>query len=210
MKKIVLLGDSIRKGYDKYVKMAFKDVAEVYYPTENCRFAAYTLRFLPEWKKAFGCGDDVDCVHWNVGLWDSLVLFDEHLTPLEIYKYYIERVCNQIQRLFPKAKVIFATSTPVIERLFKENKRYNKDIELYNAAAIAIAKEHGFEITDLYAVANKAPEEYHSDLTHYYTKEGTRLLAEQVIEHLEKQLDIKATPLDYDQLFSNTTDIIGI
>ena len=27
MKKIVLLGDSIRKGYDKYIKMAFKDVA---------------------------------------------------------------------------------------------------------------------------------------------------------------------------------------
>ena len=101
MKKIVLLGDSIRKGYDKYVKMAFKDVAEVYYPPENCRFAAYMLRFLPEWKKTFDCGDDVDCVHWNVGLWDSLVLFDEHLTPLEIYKYYIERVCNQIQRLFP-------------------------------------------------------------------------------------------------------------
>ena len=31
MKKIVLLGDSIRMGYDKYVKEALADVAEVYY-----------------------------------------------------------------------------------------------------------------------------------------------------------------------------------
>ncbi len=210
MKKIVLIGDSIRKGYDKYVKMAFADVAEVYYPKENCRFAAYTLRFLPAWKAEFECGDDVDCVHWNVGLWDSLVLFDEHLTPIEIYEYYIERVCNQIQRLFPKAKVIFATSTPVIERLFKENKRYNKDIERYNAAAAEIAKKHGFTINDLYSVAAAAPEEYHSDLTHYYTKEGTQLLAGQVIACIENRLGIKATQLDYDRLFSETDDIVGI
>ena len=32
MKKIVLIGDSIRMGYDKYVKMALEGVAEVYYP----------------------------------------------------------------------------------------------------------------------------------------------------------------------------------
>lgn len=40
MKKILILGDSIRQGYDKYVKMSFQDVAEVYYPGDNCRFAA--------------------------------------------------------------------------------------------------------------------------------------------------------------------------
>ena len=69
MKKIVLIGDSIRKGYDRYTKMALEDVAEVYYPEENCRFAAYTLRHLPDWKDQFNSGDDVDCVHWNAGLW---------------------------------------------------------------------------------------------------------------------------------------------
>ena len=35
MKKILLLVDSIRKGYDKYVKIAFGGVAEVYFPEEN-------------------------------------------------------------------------------------------------------------------------------------------------------------------------------
>ena len=74
MKKIVLIGDSIRQGYDKYVKMAFEGVAEVYYPKENCRFASYILRNLIDWKESMKCGDDVDLVHWNAGVWDNLIL----------------------------------------------------------------------------------------------------------------------------------------
>ena len=76
MKKIVLLGDSIREGYDKYVKYAFEGTAKVYYPKENCRFASYILRHLPDWKRDFGECDDVDLVHWNAGLWDDLVMAD--------------------------------------------------------------------------------------------------------------------------------------
>ena len=55
-----------------------------------------------------------------------------------------------------------------------------------------------------------APVEYHSDLTHYYTKEGTRIITNQVIEHIEKALDIKAEPLDYDALFDKKDDAEGI
>ena len=75
MKKIVLIGDSIRMGYDKYVKEALADVAEVYYPEENCRFAEYTLRFAHEWKSRGKWPDDIDLVHWTVGLWDVCEIF---------------------------------------------------------------------------------------------------------------------------------------
>lgn len=212
MKKIVLIGDSIRIGYDSYTKMAFEDVAEVYYPEDNCRFAAYTLRHLCDWKDKFECGDDVDCVHWNVGLWDCLIMAvdDEYLTPIELYKYYLERVCNAIKKMFPYAKVIFATSTPVQEELFWRNYRYNKDVEEYNNAAIEIAKKHGFEINDLYALTKDAPKSYHSDVTHYYTKEGTRLITNKVVECIENCLNIKAKELDYDKLFADTDDVVGI
>lgn len=44
MKKIVLLGDSIRMGYDKYVRKSLEGSAEVFYPAENCRFTFYLLR----------------------------------------------------------------------------------------------------------------------------------------------------------------------
>ena len=41
-KKVLLIGDSIRMGYDKYVKNYLADSCEVYYPSENCRFAQFS------------------------------------------------------------------------------------------------------------------------------------------------------------------------
>ena len=210
MKKILLIGDSIRKGYDKYVKIAFEDVANVYYPQDNCRFAANVTRDLIWWKEYHKIPDDIDLVHWNAGLWDDLILLDgERLTPLPVYSYYIERICKMISLLFLKAKVIFATSTFVIERLFVDNKRYNADTRTYNAAAVEIVKKYGAEINDLYSVTENMPESYFSDMSHPYTKEGTRLLTEKVVSAIEKALDIRGKVLDYDTLFEEQKNILG-
>ena len=35
MKNVLLIGDSIRMGYDKAVKNTLKNVANVYFPEEN-------------------------------------------------------------------------------------------------------------------------------------------------------------------------------
>lgn len=213
MKKIVLIGDSIRMGYDKYVKMALEGVAEVYYPEANCRFAAQIVRHLSEWKEEMGCGEDVDLVHWNAGLWDNLIIADGmHHFPLEIYKIYVERVCRLIGQLFPQAKMVFAATTPISEELFQRlnYKRYNRDTEKYNEAAFEIVRRYGGTINDLYTLMKEAPESYHSDQTHYYTKEGTRLLTNQVVSCIEDVLQIKGKELDFDALFSDKKDIIGV
>jgi hypothetical protein len=217
MKKIVLIGDSIRQGYDKYVKMAFEGVAQVYYPNENCRFASYILRNLVDWKEGMKCGDDVDLVHWNAGVWDNLILMDNrHHTEIDVYKSNVERICQFIKILFPNAKMIFATSTPVDEELFrvkfepKKMMRLNSDTEIYNQAAVEIVRKQGGDINDLYGLLKDRQTEYHSDQTHFYTKEGTRVITNQVIEHIEKALNIKAKPLDYDLLFGKKEDAIGM
>lgn len=217
MKKIILIGDSIRQGYDKYVKMAFEGVAEVYYPTDNCRFTAYILRHIGEWKEKMQCGDDVDLVHWNAGVWDNLILMDgRNHTEIEVYRTNVERICQFIKILFPKAKTIFATSTPVDEILFKAKfekqkiMRLNSDTEIYNQAAIDIVRKYGGDINDLYGLLKDKQTEYHSDQTHFYTKEGTRVITNQVIEHIEKALEITANPLDYDLLFDRKEDAIGM
>ena len=210
MKRILLIGDSIRCGYDKYVAMSLEGVAEVAYPNENCRFSSYIIRNLIEWKEKSGW-DDADLVHWNAGLWDNLVMLDGlHLTDIETYGKNVERICNLIEMLFPSAKMIFATSTPVQEELFTRHKRYNRDIEAYNAVAVEIVKKHGGVINDLYATMSACPVSYHSDLTHYYTKDGTRVITDQVLAHIEAALNIHGKPLDYDALFKKTDDIIGV
>ena len=76
MKNVLLIGDSIRMGYDKSVKRALEGKANVYFPEENCRFASYVLRYLHEYKKMLG-EESVDVLHWNAGLWDCLRLFGE-------------------------------------------------------------------------------------------------------------------------------------
>ena len=65
MKKVLLLGDSIRMGYDDYVKEELDGKCEVIYDAEdNGRFAAYTLWQANQMFKHHG---HFDVVHWNNG-----------------------------------------------------------------------------------------------------------------------------------------------
>ena len=41
MKSLLLIGDSIRMGYDKSVKRTLAGKANVIFPEENCRFASF-------------------------------------------------------------------------------------------------------------------------------------------------------------------------
>ena len=193
MKKVLLIGDSIRMGYDKYVKYALKDTCEVYYPEDNCRFAQYVLRHISDWKNELKLGDDVDVVHWNTGLWDTLVLYqDGCLTPPEFYEYFIDKICKRIKVLFPNAKVVFATSTPIVEKRFTNHSvsyRNNSDIKRYNEIAVKKVREHGFLINDLFAITKDLPESYYSDMTHLYTPEGAQLLINAVIKAIGNALN---------------------
>lgn len=200
MKNIYLIGDSIRfgakegtpgpagspevspsPGYGIYVREKTAGYANVYAPDENCRFAQYTLRFLHKWS-AQAPAEEIDVVHWNNGLWDALRLFgDEPLTPLEVYGDMLRRVYKRIRLLFPNAKVVFATSTPVVEAwAMPDFIRYNHEIEMYNRKAIEVMAELGVPVNDLYAVASEFDDSLHSDWVHF-GEEASRLLADAVI-----------------------------
>lgn len=205
MKNIMLLGDSIRVGYDKSVKKTLDGIANVYFPEENCRFAAYLLRNLHEYGAlSDGCGK-IDVLHWNAGLWDCLRLFgeDPH-TPIEFYKYYIDRICVRIKKLFPNAKVIFATSTSVqSEKMSVDFKRYNEEIEAYNAAAVEIVRKYGFEVNDLYALSCTLPDDAHSDPVHYYTPIGTKAFTDKVLSCLADALGLDSVPEYEEELYTD-------
>ncbi len=213
MKKIALIGDSIRMGYDKYVKEALADVAEVYYPSENCRFAEYVLRYAHEWKNDGKWGDDVDLVHWNAGLWDCLELFgDAPMTSLAYYEEAIGRIDKRLRMLFPKAKFIFATSTPVLEeRMRADFKRHNSIIREYNETALRALAGTDTVINDLYSVAAALPDSAHSDGVHYYTDEGTAAIGGKVLAHICRALDISASEVKLEDFEPEkyTADNIG-
>lgn len=204
MKNVLLIGDSIRGGYDKSVKKTLEGKANVCFPKENCRFAAYVLRYIHEYKALVEDGD-VDVIHWNAGLWDCLRLFEEEpQTPIDVYAYYIDRICVRMKKLFPDAKIIFATSTKVqSEKMDKNFKRYNEEIEKYNEAAVAIVKKYGFIVNDLYAVSAILPDEAHSDPVHYYTPIGTEAFTNAVLSHILPLLDITEEVAYKEELYTD-------
>ena len=197
MKNLLLIGDSIRMGYDKSVKKSLEGRANVIFPKENCRFASYVLRYLHEYFDGVK-GEDIDVIHWNAGLWDCLRLFEEDPhTPIDVYAYYIERICVRIKKLCPRARVIFATSTAVLsEKMSKNFKRYNEEIEKYNAAAVSIVTKYGFAVNDLYAVSVSLPEAAHSDPVHYYTRVGTEAFTKKVLCSVAPALNVNE-PIEY-------------
>ena len=192
MKNIFLIGDSIRfgstsgnsPGYGVYVKEKLAGKAQVFAPNENCRFAQYTQRYLHEWAKDID-GESVDVVHWNNGLWDVLrIMGDEPFTDMDVYVRILRRVYHRIRQLCPKARVIFALNTAVVEDLAKSDfKRYNSDIEAYNAAAAALMAELHVEVNDLYSVTKDWGEEMHTDFVHF-NEAGSQILADKVIEKI--------------------------
>ena len=63
MKKVVLLGDSIRLwGYGTKLSEVLGQDYEVCQPEDNCRFAKYTLRGLFDWQDII---KGADVIHWN-------------------------------------------------------------------------------------------------------------------------------------------------
>jgi hypothetical protein len=190
-------------GYDKYVKEAFSETAEVYYPADNCRFATYIIRFVHEWKKKGEWPEDADLVHWNAGLWDvPEIMGDEPVTPIEHYAVQIARIDRRLRELFPKAKIVFATSTAVEEEKFGPVfKRRNATIEAFNAAAIKALEGTDTVIDDLYAVTASAPEGCHSDMTHYSTPAGIEHVGGAVIGLISRELGIEPKAVDMDTFY---------
>ena len=212
MKNILLLGDSIRMGYDSFVQKKLEGRANVYFSKDNGRFAQYTLRAINDWRIQLSL-PEIHIVHWNNGLWDLLHLnsnptesdgetegetispknvtsqlnFDKDpLTPPEMYRYMLGRVLTRIRQLFPKAEVIFATTTPVIEEQARWAYRSNAEIEQYNDIAREVLIPRGIRINELGRFATEKCQNLHRDWVHY-NDDGSSLLADEIIEYLEKE-----------------------
>ena len=191
MKNIYLIGDSIRygsktsTGYEYFLRQKLSGKANIFSPNENCRFAQYTLRALYDWVDEVDSAK-IDIVHWNNGLWDVLRMRgDEPLTPLPVYISMLERVFKTIRAMFSNAKIIFALSTPVIEKNAPKGwMRYNHEIEEYNLAAAQLMEKLGVKVNDLYAVAKDFDESYYADWVHF-NDIGANILADEIMERLD-------------------------
>ena len=178
MKKIILLGDSIRLSYGNCVRELLGEGYTVWQPEDNCRFAAYTLRMLFEYKAQL---EGADVIHFNCGLWDMCDLFgDGPFTPLEVYVEQMVRVAKILKTYAPV--VIFATTTPPSPKMWGHDL---DRVRAYNAAAMAALEPLGILFDDLFTpVAEDIDRMISEDYLHA-SPYGVEILANRVADCIQ-------------------------
>lgn len=174
----MLLGDSIRLGYQARTTELLADRAAVTGPEDNCRFSAYTLFNLTTWVPDRG----YDLIQWNNGQWDTCFMADGRIhTPLEAYLELQERIAGILAQR--TRRLVFATTTPVWPEQFASGSvhpRRDQDIRAYNIAATDLCHRLGIEVNDLYTpVAQDVRRYISSDMVHL-TEAGIDLCARRV------------------------------
>ena len=175
MKKIILLGDSIRLSYGNRVRELLGEGYTVWQPDDNCRFASYTLRMLFDYKAQL---EGADVIHFNCGLWDMCDLFgDGPFTPLEVYVEQMVRIAKILKTYAPV--VIFATTTPPSPKMWGHDL---DRVRAYNAAAMAALEPLGILFDDLFTpVAEDIDRMISEDYLHA-SPYGVEILANRVAD----------------------------
>lgn len=206
--KVFIYGDSISIGYTEYVRQSLLGKACVYRLHENGGASKDFISKMETFRKGMfqpflegGWDFEWDIIHFNVGLHDLKYLFNgklnkvkgEQNVTLKEYKENIAKIIDYLQSTYPKAKLIFATTTPVPEG---EPGRIKGDEVKYNNMALSELKKHSnIIINDLYTFSQAIIEKYAEGPGNvHYTPTGQRLQGIEVARVIAKELDVIPNP----------------
>ena len=178
---LVLIGDSIRMGYQATVRERLTSV-DIWSPEANGGDSANVLAHLDEWVAAHS----PQVVHLNCGLHDIKKPFDSGRAQigLDEYRRHLRESFDRI--LSTGARLVWASTTPVDEDLHHRNKgfdRFTADVDAYNSVALDLATAEDVPVNDLHAVIESAGRTHllREDGVHF-SEEGSQLLGDAVAE----------------------------
>ncbi len=152
--KVALIGDSIRLSYASTVKAALGESFDIVSPKANGGDSQRVLSNLESWVLR----EQPDLVHFNCGIHDT-----KHFKKTRKFqvspRQYEANLREIVKRIRAKtgAKIIFATSTPILDdraaakRQGRDYELTNAAIEQYNAIARRVMKELKVPVNDLNA-----------------------------------------------------------
>lgn len=188
---VVLIGDSIRMGYEPFVTEALRGKARIVGPGKaNGGDSANVLRNLDQW----AIDHKPAVVHFNAGLHDLKLdrKTGKHQVERADYRKNLAAIRQRLEKE-TSARLIFATTTPVIDERHRANKGFDRleaDVKAYNEAAREVLGQGGvIAYDDLHAAAEKLGIESAlvKDGVHY-TPAASRALAESVVAAIERAL----------------------
>jgi hypothetical protein len=181
--RVLLIGDSITRAYYPEVakKLAGKASVSRFSTSSSVGDPALIKQI-----KTFLTENHFDVIHFNNGMhgWDY--------TEAEYQKYFPEFV-TVIQEAAPKARLIWATTTPVR----KKNELTQLDpktarVKARNEIAAVYVTGHSIPTDDLFRLVESHPDYYREDGVHFAAP-GSTAEAAQVAAAVEKLLD-RAAP----------------
>lgn len=173
--RVLLIGDSISRGYTVPVRHALKGKANVHrIPCISTR-ASRTIKKLPEW---LGAGK-WDVIHINSGI------HDRKADPA-MYGEEIEAIVTQLEKT--GAKLIWASTTPA-----PETGDYAGDavIVKLNEVAAGIMKKYGIPIDDLYGFIKPRQQEWQRPDDCHFKEEKYIEIGNKVAEAILTVLKVK-------------------
>ena len=189
MQQLILIGDSIRMGYQADVIRELAEYANVWAPTQNGGNSANILQHLDEWI----ISRSPAVVHINCGLHDLRKDFDtsKPAIPLNQYESNLRAFLGRILAE-TDCTIIWATTTPVNEIWHHERKGFDRleaDVVSYNAVALKVADDLAIPINDLFGVITDAGRDsYLTPDGVHFTPEGSALLGKAVAEFVKPYL----------------------
>lgn len=176
--RILLIGDSITVGYRSIVNRNLEGALRVTaFSTSKAIDNPYFLDEVSLLAKQEG--EAYPIIQFNNGLHGGGLSAEE-------YDTHYRRVLGDLQKMFPKATILLALSTPAsVNGKPEEYGERNDQVILWNEKVTAIGKEMGLTVVDLYSVVYGDPTLRTADGYHY-NRDGYEKLGKVVAEEIKK------------------------
>lgn len=175
--RVLLIGDSVSRGYTQAVRAELKGKANIHRAPENCGPTANGVKKLDVW---LGKGQ-WDVIHFNFGIHDRR-------TPAKEYEERMEGIVHRLKAT--GAKVIWASTTPVPPDT-KEGESMPAAIVEKNVIAARVMKKHGVATDDLFTFITPHLAKVQNPKDVHFNSEGYTLLGKQVARSIMDTLGKK-------------------
>ncbi len=174
--RVLLIGDSVSRGYTQAVSKALAGKANVHRAPANCGPTANGIKNIEVW-----LGDGKwDVIHFNFGIHDRN-------TPLADYTQRLGQIITRMKQT--GAKLVWATTTPIPDDLPK-NQTAASIVERNQAAATLMQKQ-GIAVDDLFAAITPRLAELQNPNDVHFNAKGYDFLGETVATKIESFLKPK-------------------
>ena len=173
--RVLVIGDSVSRGYTLPVRAALAGRANVHRAPENCGPTANGLKKLEVW---LGNGR-WDVVTFNFGIHDRA-------TPLADYTDRLEKIVARLKAT--GAKLIWVATTPIPDDAAK--KQTAASIVERNAAAAAVMARHGIPAADLFAAVTPQLATLQNPNDVHFNAAGYEFLGRQVAAAIAERLPV--------------------